>query len=252
MLVTEELDRALHSQIELHEHIYSALDLELAKMCQQMFLRYSPHFPTSILDIRCGLGRELNALSRICSNCVGIDDRLQVVRYARFRYPNLKFKVGDTSSFRLQQRFDAILSLRWVINYQLTERDLDKTLQTYASHATPGTLLILEALNPEGYKAENRLSKKPLKSVTEKFYGQAIAKSIFRQRKHFLDRQRIWNLPGQAAIEDYCRYRFFSSKELEIILSKNGFQIAGMFDNRDLDYSDLSGTELYVAAIFHG
>ncbi|GET38108.1 class I SAM-dependent methyltransferase [Microseira wollei] len=252
MLITQQLDRSLYSQIELHEQIYSALDIELSKMCQRMFVRYLQRVPSSILDIRCGLGRELNALSRICPNCVGIDDRLQIVRSAQFRYPNLTFKVGDTSSFRLQQRFDGILSLRWAINYALTNRDLDRRLQTYADHAKTGTLLILEALNGDGYMPENRLNKKPLKSVSERFYGEAIAKSIFRQRQHFLDRQRIWNLPGEKPIEDYCRYRLFSSKELELLLAKNGFQVVGMFDNRDLDYSDLWGTELYVAAIFQG
>ena len=253
MLITEPLNRSLYSQIELHEQIYSALDIELSKMCQRMFLRYLQRVPSSILDIRCGLGRELNALSRLCPNCVGIDDRLKVVRYGRFRYSNVTFKAGDTSSFRLQQHFDAILSLRWAINYALTNRDLERTLQSYAAHAKTGTLLILEALNADAYMPEKRLNKKqPLKSVSERFYGEAIAKSIFRQRQHFLDRQRIWNLPGQAPIEDYCRYRLFSSKELELLLAKNGFQVVGMFDNRDLDYSDLSGTDLYVAAIFHG
>ncbi|MFB2978727.1 class I SAM-dependent methyltransferase [Microseira sp. BLCC-F43] len=252
MFINKQIDRSLYSQIELHEQIYSAFDIELSKMCQRMFFRYLQRVPSSILDIRCGLGRELNALSRICPNCVGIDDRLQIVRSAQFRYPNLTFKVGDTSSFRLQQRFDGILSLRWAINYALTNRDLDRTLQTYADHAKTGTLLLLEALNADAYMPENRLNKKPLKSVSERFYGEAIAKSIFRQRQQFLDRQRIWHLPGQEPIEDYCRYRLFSSKELELLLAKNGFQVVGMFDNRDLDYSDLCGTELYVAAIFHG
>lgn len=250
--MTEQIYQPLNRQIELHEQIYSAFDVELSTMCQRMFVRYLQGFPSSILDIRCGLGRELNALSRICLNCVGIDDRLQIVRYAQFRYSNVTFKAGDTSSFHLHQRFDGILCLRWAINYALTDRDLDRRLQTYAAHAKTGTLLILEALNADGYMPENRMNKKPLKSVSEKFYGKAIAKSIFRQRKQFLDRQRIWNLPGQEPIEDYCRYRLFSSKELELILEKNGFQVVGMFDNRDLDYSDLSGTELYVAAIFHG
>jgi SAM-dependent methyltransferase len=252
MFMAEQLCQSLYRQIELHEQIYSALDIELSKMCERMFFRYLQHLPSSILDIQCGLGRELNALSRICPNCVGIDDRLQIVRYGRFRYSNVKFKVGDISSFRLQQHFDAILSLRWAINYALTDQDLDRRLQTYAAHAKTGTLLILEALNAGGYRREDKLNKQTLKRVSEKFYGKAIAKSIFRQRQQFLDRQRIWHLPGEKPIEDYCRYRLFSSKDLELLLAKNGFQVVGMFDNRELNYSDISGTQLYVAAIFHG
>lgn len=250
--MNELIYQPLNRQIELHEQIYSPLDIELPKMCQRMFVRYLQRLPASILDIGCGIGRELNAFSQIYPNCVGIDDRPQIVRYAKFRYSNVMFKVCDTSSFRLQQHFDAILSLRWVINYALTNQQLDKTLNTYAAHAKTGTLLIIEALNADAYIPGHRLNKKPLKSVSEKFYGKARAKSIFRQRKHFLDRQRIWHFPGQEPIEDYCRYRLFSSKDLEVFLERKGFQVVGIFDNPNLTSSDLSGSNLYVAAIFHG
>jgi hypothetical protein len=50
-------------------------------------------------------------------------------------------------------------------------------------------------------------------------------------------------------VEDFCKYRLFFPAELEYLLGEKGFEVVGMFDNKELTETDLSGKRLYVAAV---
>ena len=67
-------------------------------------------------------------------------------------------------------------------------------------------------------------------------------------RRQLLVRRRTWSIPGSPPIEDFCEYRLFFPAELEHLLNTKGFRVLGMFDNKDLRETDLSGPRLYVAA----
>ena len=80
------------------------------------------------------------------------------------------------------------------------------------------------------------------------FHAAASSAYSFDRRAQLLVRKRIWRIDGQPPIEDYCRYRMFFPAELEHLLMNKGFRVAGMFDNKELKESDLTGPILYVAA----
>lgn len=249
----DDVRNFLYRQPELYEKVYPALDDELPDMCQRMFERYLQHVPDSILDIGCGTGRDLNVLSRICPDCIGVDYQPQMIGFAQSRYPQLTFQVGDMRSFRLGRSFEAMLSLGWAITYALTNEDIDKTIQTYAAHARSGTLLVLELLNGARYLSESGFQDRQEFEITsEEITGTAIATYTFQRRQQLLERKRLWKFPGQEPIEDYCKYRLFFPAEIEHLLAAKGFEVVGMFDNRALQESELSGSALYVAAIFNG
>nr|VFJ98043.1 MAG: hypothetical protein BECKH772B_GA0070898_101247 [Candidatus Kentron sp. H]VFK01212.1 MAG: hypothetical protein BECKH772A_GA0070896_102187 [Candidatus Kentron sp. H]VFK04913.1 MAG: hypothetical protein BECKH772C_GA0070978_102197 [Candidatus Kentron sp. H] len=62
--------------------------------------------------------------------------------------------------------------------------------------------------------------------------------------------RRLFEIPGMAPVRDWCEYRLFFPAKLEHRLAENGFEVVGMFDNKKLEESDLSGEWLYVAALF--
>lgn len=82
------------------------------------------------------------------------------------------------------------------------------------------------------------------------FSARACSSYSFDRRRQLIVRRRVWNIEGQGEVEDYCEYRLFFPAELEWLLSECNFKVVGMFDNRELCESDLSGPRLYVAAIF--
>ncbi|MGA8658012.1 MAG: methyltransferase domain-containing protein [Chthoniobacterales bacterium] len=63
----------LYRRPELYELVYPEQDEATPRMCLRMFSRYLGIQPSSVLDIGCGTGRDLNVLSRFCNDCWGID-----------------------------------------------------------------------------------------------------------------------------------------------------------------------------------
>lgn len=246
-----EIYNLLYRNPELYEKVYPNLGDRLPRMCRQIFERYLKHYPTSILDIGCGTGRDLQALSLNCSDCVGVDFLPEMIRYAKSKYPQLEFLHADMRTLRLERTFEAIISLGWVLHYALTNEDINKTLETFATHAEKGSILILEILNGARYLTESGF-REPSKFTftSENETIRADATYHFLRREQILVRKRVWQIPGQESVEDYCKYRLFFPAELDRLLAAKGFKVVDMFDNRDLQQSDLSGRLLYVVAIF--
>lgn len=65
-----------------------------------------------------------------------------------------------------------------------------------------------------------------------------------------LIRERTWELPGEETQQDYVKFRMIFPMELEYYLTIHGFKVVGMFDNTDLNPSELLDRSLYVASIF--
>lgn len=240
----------LYRHPELYEHVYPEPDEETPRMCERLFARYLPTPPTSILDIGCGTGRDLDVLSRAGADCWGVDYLPEMVAYARSVRPHLRLCQGDMRSLRLGRTFDAIMCMGSAFMYALTNADVERTLATFAAHAHEGTLLILDINNAAGYLggASFRPTLETRIDIPG-FAASAKAENTFDRRNQWLVRRRVWHIEGQPEpVEDYCRYRLFFPAELEHLLAGHGFTVRGMFDNKELADSDLAGPRLYVAA----
>nr|VFK24130.1 MAG: Methyltransferase domain-containing protein [Candidatus Kentron sp. LPFa] len=250
-----QVENFLFRHPELYETAYPA-DNALPDMCRRLFERHLGAQPASILDIGCGTGREINALSETCPDCVGIDHSQSMLEFARSKYsakyPGLTFEIGDMFSLRLGRVFDAITCLGGGMLYALSHDEIDKTLRTFAAHARAGALLILETFNGARYLSANGFREHTEFDVrlADGVKGKGLATYSFDRRQQHLIRKRVWEIPGMAPMEDYCAYRLFFLMELEHRLAENGFEVVGMFDNKKLEESDLSGEWLYVAALF--
>lgn len=245
-----ETRNLLYRHPEYYELVYPEPDEATPRMCRRLFERYLTTPPASILDIGCGTGRDLDVLSRHCPDCWGVDYLPEMITYARSRRPHLHLQVGDMRSFRLGRTFDAIMCMGSAFMYALSNEDVTQTLATFAAHAHPGTLLILDINNAAGYLGGASFRERIETQVaTPEFTATAVAWNSFDRRHQLLVRRRTWHIPGQPPVEDFCRYRLFFPAELEHLLAEHGFAVAGMADNKELLPSDLSGPRLYVAAL---
>ena len=136
---------------QFYELVYPEPNDETPMMCRRMFSRFLGKPPRSILDIGCGTGRDLNSLSRDCSDCWGVDCLPQMIEFARAHRPNLHLQVGDMRSLRLGRTFDVVMCMGSVFMYALTNADVDRVLDTFAAHSHAGTLLILDINNAASY-----------------------------------------------------------------------------------------------------
>jgi len=214
-----------------------------------MFARFLPAPPSSILDFGCGTGRDLAALSRDCPDCWGVDYLETMIQYARSKYPALHFQNGDMREVRLKRCFDAILCMGSAFMYALTNEEVDQVLDTFVLHAHSGTLLILDLNNAASYLGGGKFKEQTEFAIDgTAFSASSVALHEFDRRRQLLVRRRTWSIPGRPPIEDFCEYRLFFPEELENLLNTKGFRVLGMFDNKDLRETDLSGPRLYVAA----
>jgi len=66
-----------------------------------------------------------------------------------------------------------------------------------------------------------------------------------------MTRRRVWTFAdGRPPQEDYCQYRLSLPLELEHYLEAYGSSVLGLFDNKELNDTDLSGHRMYLAARF--
>src|SRR6266849_5865587 len=141
----------LYDRPGLYDLVFPEPDQTRAEMCREAFKRYLSLPPASLVDIGCGNGRLLASLSASIPECWGVDLVDSNIAYARSRGRAGVFHVGDMRTVRLGRTFDVVTCLGNVLSYMLADADLEKAITTFATHAHPGSLLILDLLNARCY-----------------------------------------------------------------------------------------------------
>ena len=240
----------LYRHPEFYELLYPETDEATPKMCLQMFSKFLPKPPRSILDVGCGTGRDLDVLSRTCPDCWGIDAVPHNIEYAKRFRPHLHLLTADMRAARLGRTFDVVMCMGSTLMYALTNQDVEAVLQTFRVHSQPGTLLILDLQNASSFLGERGFVKRDEKEVDlSDLSARVVSVHTLDHRRQLLIRRRTWHIPGRRSVVDLCKYRLFFPGELEHLLREKGFRVAGMFDNKKLNDTDLSGSRLYISAI---
>jgi len=241
----------LYRHPEFYELMYPETDEATPSMCLRMFSRFLSKPPKSILDVGSGTGRDLDVLSRTCTDCSGIDAVPENIEYAKKIRPHLNLQVEDMRTARLGRTFDVVMCMGSTLMYALTNQDVEKVLQTFVAHAHPGTLLVLDLRNASSLLDGEKFVEREKKDVNlPGLSAKVISLHSIDHYEHLLIRRRTWHIHGQEPVEDFCEYRFFYPTELEHLLGEKGFRIVGMYDNKELKDTDLSGPRLYIAATF--
>lgn len=246
-----QLRNLLYQRPELYESVYDGAGDAVPKMCERLFEQHLGHLPASLLDIGCGTGRDLAYLAERCSDCVGIDVQPGMIAYARERRPHIDFRVDDMRTLRLARTFEAITCLGIAIANLHANDDLQRAFATFAAHAAPATLLVLEALNALTVADGATLPRSFVIEAPE-LRASAEATYEYDRRGQLLARRRVWNTPAEDPVEDFVRFRTLAPLELEYHLASHGFETVAMYDNRDLIETDLSGASGVVVARFLG
>jgi SAM-dependent methyltransferase len=245
--VDEELSNLLYTRPELYESVYHGSGDAVPRMCERLFERHLGGYPSSLLDIGCGTGRDLAYLAKRCPDCVGVDYQEGMVAYARTRRPEIDFRTGDMRSLRLGRTFGAITSLGIAIANVHANDDVSRSVATFAAHAAPGALLILEALNALAAPGGGTL---PRRFVIDAPGLSATADATYEDdvRRQLLVRTREWVVAGENPKRDFVRFRTLAPMEIEHHLAQHGFETLEMYDNRDLVANELRNSSLIVVA----
>lgn len=188
----------LYREPRLYDLVFPDADGSTGRMCREAFRRYLTAPPASALDVGCGTGRQLDALSGTVAVCWGVDLLDENVAYARAARPHLRILQGDMRTVRLGREFDLITSFGNALSYALTDADLTRTMDTYAAHSRAGTLLIVDALNAKSYLDGGGFKERIEGRVdTPEFQATSVSMHTLDRDTRILRRTRVWHIPGR-------------------------------------------------------
>ena len=112
---------------------------------------YAPE-AKSILDLGCGTGMHACLLAERDYRVHGVDSSEDMLERARRRLNELperpakllSFELGDARNYRIDRRFDAVISLFHVMSYQITNQDLSAAFATVKHHLNRGGIFIFD------------------------------------------------------------------------------------------------------------
>ncbi|RJR31404.1 class I SAM-dependent methyltransferase [Candidatus Parcubacteria bacterium] len=161
----------------------------------------------SVLDLGCGEGRILPLLKNMKIRYLGIDNCSVLIRKAQGRFPAVNFKAADITSFKLNEKFDVILS--FAVLHHIPSEDLRlKVLENVKNHLKPGGIVLMTNWRLENFK--NKIQAKDLGK--DDFYV-------------------AWRNKNEAV---YRYYHNFNLKELDFILRKAGFKSRSKITGRNI------------------
>ncbi len=127
-----------------YDSIYASKDYKKESIrIKALISKYKKSNGNSLLEVACGTGRHLQYLKKEFS-CTAVDLNEGMLKIARKRVPEIKFKKGDMINFKLKRKFDIILCLFSSIGYVKTYKNLEKTLKNFSEHAKVGGVTIIE------------------------------------------------------------------------------------------------------------
>lgn len=233
----------LYEEPRLYDLVFPDASETQLTMCHAAFARFCPAPPRSILDLGCGTAQNLDRLARTIPECWGVDALASNVAYARSVRPRLSVCAGDMRRVRLGRTFDVVTCFGNALSYALTDADLADTARTFAAHAHPGTLLMVDVLNARSYLAGEGFQERLEGHVdTPEFKATAVSTHTLDRASRMLRRTRVWHIAGGRDVEDYAEYRLLFPDELRRLVEAVGFEVLALHDNRDFRDSDLAGT----------
>lgn len=177
----------------------------------------------SLIDVGCGTGTHLKLIEKRFSVLYGVDLNEEILEIARKKTSNIKYVQGNMQTFKINKRFDCLISLYSVFNYNLTLKDARKTLINFYKHLKSKGVLIIALYNPQNAEEKVSLHAGGNKSfkvakVNEHVYNP---KTKIETSNFFV----IWKDGNEMDfdIEKNHKMRIFKSDEIHKMLIDTGF-----------------------------
>ncbi len=199
---------------------------------ESIFKKYSKKLVKSILDLGCGTGGHSLILAEKGYKVAGVDlsqEMLEIGRKkAKERELNIEFIQGDIRNLKLNQKFDAVISMFAVISYQITNEDLISTFKVTLKHLKKNGLFIFDV-----WFGPAVLSQKPSDrfKVIEKNNERIIrfATPVLDILNHTVNvKYKIIKLSKDKVldeVDEVHRIRFLFPQEIKLICDMTGFKV---------------------------
>jgi SAM-dependent methyltransferase len=195
----------------------------------------------SILNLGCGTGNHDVLFYNKGFKILGIDLSEQMIEIAKKKRVSskLEFLCSDATKYHSEKKFDIILSLFHVINYQTSEESLNEFFKVASVNLHQNGLFIFDSWY--GPAVLNDLPKYKSKEIEDQSLSiKRVTTPILHVNKNIAQidfdisiREKASNIYSQ--IHETHLMRFLFNPEVEALAKKNGFEI--------LEFNKWMGTE---------
>ncbi|HXW83079.1 MAG TPA: class I SAM-dependent methyltransferase [Candidatus Binataceae bacterium] len=127
-----------------YDAIYSFKNYEKETQRLVELIRERKRAPgVQLLDVACGTGSHAGFL-RQHYEVQGLDLDQNMLEIARARFPEIRFHHGNMLDFDLGRTFDVVACLFSSIGYLKSSTELERTIENFARHLSPGGVVIVE------------------------------------------------------------------------------------------------------------
>jgi SAM-dependent methyltransferase len=191
----------------------------------------------SILDLGCGTGAHAYLLAEQGFEVYGIDSSADMILQANKRQSEglpelsnrLAFEQGDLRSLKLEQSYDAVISIFHVMSYQTTNDDLLAAFESAKMHLNPGGIFIFDF-----WYGPAVLSERPA-SRLKRLEDEHIEVIRLAEPKHYPNKnlvdvryQMFIKDKHQETLEEFAEshpMRYLFKPEIELMLSLSQMQL---------------------------
>jgi SAM-dependent methyltransferase len=222
-----------------YDGLYSDKDyVAECDLIDRIFQRYAAGSVRSVLDLGCGTGNHAIPLSSRGFDVVGVDRSPEMLQIARARGGGARFELGDVTSVRLGETFDAALMMFAVLGYQLSNADVVGALQTARAHLEPSGVFVCDVWYGPAVLAERPSDRLKVIDTASGQVIRAASGELDVRRNVCTVRYRVWTVVDsrvESEVQESHAMRYFFEPELELLLAKCGFEVAHVGAFPDLD-----------------
>ncbi|MEO8192552.1 MAG: class I SAM-dependent methyltransferase [Gemmatimonadales bacterium] len=198
------------------------------------------HSPStrSILEIGCGTGAHASELAGLGYVVTGVDmseGMLEAAEARRSGLPGdlasqLSFAQGDARTVRLDQQFDAVISLFHVMSYQTSNEDLSAAFETVRHHLRPGGVFVFDCwYGPAVIRQWPRATEKNLSD--DSIEVSRVARPAIHAGENVVDVSYTVVITdrqtrAQETLRETHRMRYLFTPEIRAALEKAGMTLA--------------------------
>ena len=197
---------------------------------------YAP-MSKSILELGCGTGKHAEMLVEKGYCVHGIDLSESMLEAAQCRLcqmpdgkaTKLSFCRGDIRNYRIQEKFDSVISLFHVISYQTANKDVNSAFKTAHQHLNPRGVFIFDCWYGPAVLTERpevRVKKLEDDSIEVTRIAEPVVhpeENVVDVNYHIIIRDKITNSVEQ--VFETHKMRYFTTPEIRLVFDSNGFEI---------------------------
>lgn len=225
---------------ELAEHYFAIENNHRDIMTDVAFIASLVKHKTnpSLLDLGCGSGEHLGALSQRGVRCTGIDISADMLAQARERFPEgIEFIRASMSDIDYDNDFDIIISLFGSFDYLIHDPEIESMLLKIRKALKPGGLGVLEIWNSPPILKIREKEIGPVSSTShngsliQRERGFKLRDDVFKTVVEVNYRYTINGPDGMKTVRDRHLMRCFTAGEITRFITAAGFSVLNIFAN---------------------